>query len=462
MRGEPFIPETITVHLGTPDSNAPNVTVSFSDYVKNVASSEIYPTWPENALRANLYVIMTFALNRIYTEWYRSRGYDFDITSSTQFDQSFVNGREIFDNISALVDELIGDYIRRQGSIEPLFASFCNGTTVTCSGLSQWGTVGLAEEGYTPYDILTYYYGDNIDIVQNAEIRGIMPSYPGRVLEEGDGGNEVLGIQTRLRRISRNYPAIPAIPTLDGIFDVATTDAVREFQRIFDLPQTGAVNQATWNKISYIYTSVKRLAELNSEGLTLEDVRKQFLEELRQGMQGEEVRLLQYYLRVIGAYYEQVQPAAVTGTFDQNTTAAVQSFQRVFGLPQTGVVDRNTWNDIYDAYAGIADSLPADEGTVALFPGDILKEGSRSEAVRLIQTYLTAIHAAYPAIPTVSATGYFGPITKSSVTAFQRQFGLPQTGNVDAITWDEIARIYSDVTFGYDKRPYQYPGYIIR
>ena len=178
--GEPYIPETITVHLGSPDSNAPNVTVDFPTYVKNVASSEIYPTWPENSLRANIYVIVSFALNRIYTEWYRSRGYDFDITSSTQFDQKFINGREIFENISRLVDELFNDYVRRQGSIEPLFTAFCNGTTVTCGGLSQWGTVGLAQDGLTPYEILQYYYGDDIDIVRNAPVRSASPLIPGK------------------------------------------------------------------------------------------------------------------------------------------------------------------------------------------------------------------------------------------------------------------------------------------
>ena len=166
MTGEPFIPETIIVHLGRPDEDARNVTVSFPDYVKNVASSEIFPNWPENALRANIYTIVTFALNRVYTEWYRSKGYDFDITDSTQYDQKFIFGREVFENISNIVDEIFNDYIVRQGNVEPLFAQFCNGTTVTCDGLSQWGTVDLAERGYTPYQILQYYYGEDINIVK--------------------------------------------------------------------------------------------------------------------------------------------------------------------------------------------------------------------------------------------------------------------------------------------------------
>ena len=235
LTGTPFIPETITVHLGYPDSDAPNVTVGFASYVKNVASSEVYPTWNENALRANIYVIVSFALNRIYTEWYRSRGYDFDITATTQFDQKFINGREYFENISYLVDELFNDYVRRQGRVEPLFTAFCNGTTSTCEGLSQWGTQALAERGYTPYEILQYYYGEDIDIVKNAPVQTAMPSYPGIELKNGAFGNDVKFVQVWLNRISRNYPAIPKIPAADGIFDTATEEAVRKFQQVFGL-----------------------------------------------------------------------------------------------------------------------------------------------------------------------------------------------------------------------------------
>ena len=191
LTGTPYIPETITVHLGTPDSKAPNVTVDFASYIKNVASSENFPTWPESSLRANIYAITSFALNRIYTEWYRSRGYDFDITSTTQYDQKFINGREYFQNISYIVDELFNDYVRRQGSVEPLFTAFCNGTTTTCSGLSQWGTVELANRGMTPYEILQHYYGDDIDIVMDAPVQSTMPSYPGIELKVGSIGNDV-------------------------------------------------------------------------------------------------------------------------------------------------------------------------------------------------------------------------------------------------------------------------------
>ena len=461
LTGTPFIPETITVHLGTPDSAAPNVTVDFPSYVKNVASSEIFPTWPESALRANIYAITTFALNRIYTEWYRSRGYDFDITSTTQFDQKFINGREFFQNISYLVDELYNDYVQRQGSIEPLFTAFCNGTTSTCQGLSQWGTVSLANRGLTPYEILQYYYGSDINIVKNAPVRTAMPSYPGIVLEFGSAGNDVKSLQIFLNRISRNYPAIPKIPVADGIFDAATEETVRVFQKVFGLEVTGKVDAATWYRITYIYTSVKRIAELDSEGVRFEEIAPQFTEDLRIGMQSIEVSMLQYYLAVIGAYYAAVEPVEITGYFGEKTERSVKSFQRVFGLPMTGEVDCATRNDLYRAYKGIVESVPPDYTAVALYPGTVLREGDSGESVRLIQQYLTLINKTYQNIPAVNNTGYFGPLTRQSVAAFQKQFGIDQTGIVGAVTWDRIAGVYSDLKYGFDKRPYQNPGYTI-
>ncbi len=461
LTGNPFIPETITVHLGAPDSPAPNVTLDFASYIKNVASSEIFPTWPESALRANIYAITSFALNRIYTEWYRSRGYDFDITATTQFDQKFINGREYFENISYLVDELYNDYVRRQGSVEPLFTAFCNGTTTTCDGLSQWGTVYLANRGYTPYEILQYYYGKDIDIVKNAPVRTAQPSYPGIPLEFGSAGNDVKSLQIYLNRISRNYPAIPKIPAANGIFDDATRQAVRTFQQVFGLEVTGVVEQSTWYRITNIYTAVKRIAELDSEGVRLEEITPSFTEDLSIGMQSDEVRMLQYYLAVIGAYYEAVQPVEITGYFGEMTEKSVKSFQRVFGLPQTGMVDRATRNDLYRAYRGIAESVKPDYTAVALYPGTVLCEGDSSSSVRIIQEYLTFIHGTYPNIPAVNNTGYFGRITKQSVTEFQRQFGINPTGIVGAVTWDSIAGVYSDLRYGFDKRPYQEPGYTI-
>lgn len=462
LTGEPYIPETITVHLGPPNSNAQNVTVDFMTYIKNVASSEIYPTWPESSLRANVYAITSFALNRIYTEWYRSRGYDFDITSSTQYDQKFINNREIFDSISIIVDDIFSNYVRRQGTIEPLFAAFCNGTTVTCDGLSQWGTVSLAERGYTPFEILKYYYGDDIEIVRNAPVRTRTPSYPGLEQQEGMAGNDIKTLQIQLNRISKNYPAIPKISQTDGIFGADTKEAVLKFQEIFNLQQTGIVDEATWYKIAYIYTSVKRLAELGSEGVAFEETEKKFANELKIGMQGFEIREIQYYLSVVGAYYDAILPVDITGYFGEETEKSVKSFQQVFGLPQTGIVDRQTWNDLYRAYAGIVESVPFENETgIVLYPGTILKEGSSSDYVRILQQYLSYINQTYPDIPAVNNTGYFGPLTRQSVMAFQRRYGLSPTGVVNGALWNDITGLYSDLRYGMDKRPYQSPGYII-
>ena len=462
MTGEPYIPANITVHLGTPDSGAQNVTVTFPDYIKNVASSEIYPTWPENAIRANIYAQISYALNRIYTEWYPSQGYNFDITNSTRFDQAYVHNRDIYENISNIVDEIFNNYVRRSGTVEPYFTQYCNGTTVTCDGLSQWGTVDLANQGYTPYQILTYYYGDDLEIVTNAPVRIKAPSYPGVPLRLGDGGNDVRTKQVQLNRISRNYPAIPKIYPVDGIFGQETDDAVREFQRIFNLTPDGIIGKATWYRISYLYTSVKRLAELDSEGVALEDVQQQYSTLLRFGDSGDEVRVVQYYLAVVADFYETIPPVNITGTFDEQTREAVVAFQRTYGLDPDGVVGRQTWQDLYRAYRGIVDTMNIPESRVAIYPGTVFRLGSQGEYVELLQTYLSLIAQTYPEIPDVPVTGVFGTQTQNSVIAFQNLYGLEPNGIVGPITWTAIAVLYEDLLQGADKQPGQDPGYTIQ
>ena len=348
----PYVPQRITVHLGTPNSNADNVTVSFPDYVKNVASSEIYPTWDESALRANILAIVSFALNRVYTEFYRSRGYDFDITNSTAFDQYFVNGRSYFENISRLVDELFNDYLRRPGFVEPLAAKFCNGTTVTCEGLSQWGSQGLAEQGYNSTEILQSYYGD-VEIVPNAPIAGIVSSYPGTPLRRGTTGPSVVTIQTELNRISQSYPAIPKLSVVDGIFGSRTEASVRKFQEVFDLIPDGIVGPATWYALVRIYVAVNRLAELRSQGQRFYANSWATTDPIEQGDRGIKVEHLQYMLSVLSAYIPEIPPITIDGIFGNATRAAVLAAQRRFGLPQTGIVDFNTWDEIYDQFSGI-------------------------------------------------------------------------------------------------------------
>ena len=348
----PFIPQNITVHLGAPNSNAANVTIPFADYVKNVASSEIYPTWDESALRANILAIVSFALNRVYTEFYRSRGYDFDITSSTAIDQAFVNGRSFFENISHLVDELFNDYLRRPGFLEPLASKFCNGTTVTCEGLSQWGSQNLAQQGYNSLQILRSYYGD-IEIVNNAPIRGIISSYPGTPLRNGSTGPSVVVLQVSLNRISQNYPAIPKISAVDGIYGPQTEAAVRTFQQIFGLTADGIVGPATWYQIVRIYTAVTSLSELRSQGQQFYAINWSPPNGLEVGDTGEKVRLLQYMLSVLSNYIPEIPPVNIDGIYGQQTRAAVLAAQRRFRLPETGTVGAQTWDEIYSQYSGI-------------------------------------------------------------------------------------------------------------
>lgn len=348
----PYIPERITVHLGSPSSNAENVTVDFVDYVKNVASSEIYPTWEESALRANILAIVSFALNRVYTEFYRSRGYDFDITNSTAYDQYFVNGRSFFTNISRIADELFNDYLRRPGFVEPLAAKFCNGTTVTCEGLSQWGSENLAQQGYTDVQIIRSYYG-NVEIVNNAPVRGIQSSYPGRLLRRGATGPGVVTIQVSLNRISQSYPAIPKIPSIDGIFGARTEAAVKKFQEVFGLAVDGIVGKATWYAIVRLYTAVTSLSELRSQGQRYYANSWANSNPIEQGDRGIKVEHLQYMLSVLADYIPEIPDISIDGIFGPATRNAVIAAQRRFQLPQTGVVNAETWNEIYAQYSGI-------------------------------------------------------------------------------------------------------------
>lgn len=448
------IPENITVHLGPPGSPAENVTIPFPEYISNVASSEIYPTWPENAIRANMYAQISYALNRVYTEWYRSQGYDFDITNSTAYDQSFVPGRDIFENIERLTGELFNDYLRRPGTDEPLFAAYCDGQEVTCPGLSQWGSVALANQGKTPFEILTNYYGDNLEIVRNAPVSPRISSFQ-RPLSLTDIGEDVRRVQVQLNRVSRNYPAIPKVPT-DGIFGAQTRDAVEKFQEIFGLSPSGTVDRATWYRLAYLYVSVKRLAELNSEGETLLGTPLQFDQVLSEGTVSTRVRIVQYFLAVLSGFYPQIPPVQIDGNFGPATRTAVVAFQQLAGLPQTGIVDRTTWERMADDTAGLLDTVDPAEFSAGIqpYPGFVLTQGMRNEYVSVLQNYLIRIAALYPDIPATSITGYFGTATRAAVLAFQRKFGLTPDGVVGPATWDALLRAYDDA----DSSRHTHPG----
>lgn len=465
MVGRPFVPETITVHLGAPDSDAENVTVSFPEYIKNVASSEIYPTWPENAIRANIYAQISYALNRVYTEWYRSRGYDFDITNSTAYDQSYIRGRDIFENISNIVDDIFNDYIRRQGNVEPLFAAFCDGKNVQCDGLSQWGSVDLANEGFGPYDILTHYYGDDIELVRDAPIQSITETYPRPSLRAGSSGVEVRVLQSELNRISRDYPLIPKIAVVDGVFGSDTENAVKAFQTQFELTPDGVVGKATWYRIKYIYNAVARLAELNSEGLKISEVSKQLeRDRIQEGDRGEPVGVLQYYLTFIATYNNSLPPIEVDGVFGSATLSAVTAFQRAYGLEPNGVVDMEVWEKINDVYLGILKDEPpiyiTDERIA--YPGTPLVPGSSGEAVIVVQERLNYISRFYDSIPSVEVDGVYGSATENAVNAFLTEIGLPARGIVGPYAWNRIEEEYFRLLEGNEKSSGQYPGYVLR
>ena len=457
----PFIPETVTVHLGAPDSNAENVTLPFDEYITNVASSEIYPTWPESAIRANIYAQISFALNRIYTEYYRSRGYDFDITNSTAFDQSFVKGRDYFENVGRIVAEIFDSYIARQGSVEPLFTAYCDGREVSCEGLSQWGTVSLANQGYTPYEILQYYYGNDINIINDVPVQVPNSSLPPRPLRLGSGGDEVRTLQLRLNRISDNYPAIPKIALPDGVFSFDTEDAVKSFQETFSLEPDGVVGRATWYKILFVYNAVKRLNELNSEGITLSEVTKQYAGESKLGDSGSAIKNIQYFLNYLSEFYSEIPRVDIDGIYGVSTENAVKAFQRFFELPVTGSVDLSTYDTLYRTYLGFIESIPFRylDGEIYPYPGIPLRIGSESEVVRLLQEYLNYISQFFGQIPSVSPTGYFGERTEEAVIAFQRLNGINPNGTVAAETWNAITSLYEDLFLGNRLNEGQYPGY---
>lgn len=459
----PIIPEYITVHLGSPDSPAANITLPFNEYIANVASSEIYPTWPENAVRANIYAQISFALNRVYTEFYRSRGYDFDITNSTTFDQSFINGRNVYENVQRIVDEIFNSYVRRRGNIEPLFAAYCDGIEVVCNGLSQWGSVTLAEDGYTPYEILQYYYGNDIDIISDVNVDGLSPTSPTFPLSVGSSGDKVRILQLRLNRISDNYPSIPKIATVDGVFAEDTEAAVTRFQEIFGLSPNGIVGNSTWYSVNRIYNAVKRLNELDSEGIRLEEVTKQYPGVLSLGSLGLGVSNLQYFLLYLSRFYSSITPLIIDGIFGNETRQSVISAQNTFGLTEDGVVGESTWNAIYHAYRGIVDTIPLNyvEGNILPFPGVLLRIGSDNDSVLLLQQYINVIAEVYPEVNSVDLTGYFGTQTDRAVKAIQSLSSLEPNGIVGAVTWDAVTSLYTDIINGSRLNDGQYPGFEI-
>ena len=462
----PTIPATVRVHLGPPGSDAPNVEVPFADYIKNVASSEIFSTWDESAIRANILAQISFALNRVYTEWYRAMGYDYDITNNTAYDQKFINGRNIYANISEIVDELFNDYLRERDKLNPLFAQYCNGTTVTCDGLSQWGSQSLAERGYSDVEILRYYYGEDIEIVANAPVADNVPSYPDVPRRREDLSENVRRMQLYLNRISVNYPAIPKIVAVTGRFDENTENAVRAFQRIFGLTADGIIGKATWYKIIYIFDAVTRLAELEGEGVGYENLPLQFQNDLSVGDSGGQVVSLQYFLVLLSRFVDFIPEITVDGSYGEATANAVRSFQQYKGLPVTGSVDRQTWDSLYQAYAGITDYLRQTNKVQPVptqpFPGVTLRRGDVGPSVRVIRTYLSYISDYFYDLPSIGISNTFDMRLQNTVQAFQRIYALNPTGQIDQRTWNTIADVYSTLREGQQRVEGQYPGYELK
>ncbi len=439
--GQVVIPEDITVHLGSPYDDAQNVTVPYTEYLKNVIASEIYPTWPEEAIIANFYAQNSLALNRIYTQWYKSQGYDFQITNSTAFDQAFFYDRSTFEETNAIVDRLFKNYVSRFNSVEPLFTSYCDGRQTMCEGLSQWGTVTLAREGKNYFQILTNYYGNNIEI-RTAQVQEIPPdSFPG-LLQIGSSGEAVRNIQSRLNRIGIDYPQLPFVLSLSSYFDIDTEIAVRAFQRIFGLPITGTVDRETWYEIQYIYTAVKQLATLGSEGERYESDNFGGTD-LKQGDRGTEVLRMQWYLNRISYFLEGDLPtSAPTGIFNEATERNVREFQRYFGLTQTGIINEDTWNRIVSVYYSLLQNFPEEEEVLESYPGSPIRQGDEGENVLYIQQALNSIRNTITGINYVSEDGRFGPATATAVRQFQEFFSLTPDGIVGPETWRRIAEIY--------------------
>ena len=439
----PIVPNNITIHLGAPDEDARNITVPFTDYIANVTSSEIYPTWPRNAIIANMYAITSFAMNRIYNEWYRSKGYNFDITSSPIYDQTYIENRSTYSNINDIAQDIFDNYVVKGNQVQPYFTKYCDGRVTTCDGLSQWGTVTLAKQGKTPLEILRTYYGNDINIKYDAPVGDTTEGYPGYEVGLGSAGNPVQAIQRDLRRIRQNYPAIPDISTNVGIYDEDTVAAVKKFQEIFGLPVTGIVDKATWYKIKYIYTSVKKLSDLYSEGLSTEEATFLYTDELKYGDTGIEVEYIHYFLDALAFLDEDIPRLPTNSIYTNNTITMVKAFQEKYNLPVTGIFTYRDWNVLQTAYNQILKSFPAEyqDYINELYPDYFLTRGTTGSDVRRFQKFLLAICKFDKSIPGVRVNGIFDELTEKSVKKLQQDYGFEINGIVGPLLWRKVVEL---------------------
>lgn len=444
MIKSPVIPTNLIVHIGEVTDNGKNIRVPFIEYIKNVASGELYPNWPDEALKANILATISFTLNRIYNEWYRSKGYNFDITSSVSSDQSFKEDRQFFEKISIIVDEIFNDYIVRDGQVQPLFASYCDGRQTTCRGLSQWGSVSLANEGKNYLDILKHFYGDNINIVNDAETSNNILSYPGYEVSIGDSGDYVKFIKIQLNRIGNNYPAIPTIVNGDTVFDIEMFNAIKKFQEIFNLPSTGIIDKSTWYKIKYLYNAVKKISDLYSEGISSSEVTLTYPNTLELGSEGKYISELNYLLSSI-SYFDSDIPFhdLNSDVFNEETEDMVFAFQTKYNLPITGIVDVNTWKYIREVYNDIFKNIPNNylEYQDEFYPGKVLSRGMSGKEILNLQRFLYIICSKYHNIPGIIVNGEFDNLTEQSVKSIQNMYNIYPSGYVNAITWFYIVEM---------------------
>ncbi len=439
----PTIPTDIVVHLGAPDEPARNITVPFIEYIKNVSSGEIYPNWPLDAIKANVLAQISFALNRVYNEWYPSKGYDFDITSSPVYDQTFKENGQFFETISQVVDEFFNNYLVKDDQVQPLFAMYCDGKITTCDGLSQWGSVNLAKQGMGPLEILRYYYGD-VNIIFNAPVEENIKSYPGFPVELGSAGDYVRTIKIQLNRIGQNYPAIPVIIEDNQYFTVETERAVRKFQEIFNLPVNGKVDKAAWYKIKYVYNAVKKISDLYSEGISVDEASLLFKKVLQLGDNESYIRTLNYLLNTISYFDASIPFLDLKGNlFNENTKQVVEAFQKKYGLPVTGIVDARTWKVLREVYRQTIRNVPSEYYMVIneFYPGKILSKGMQGDEIANLQRFLYLICKKNRNIPGVVVNGIFDSLTEQSVKAIQKLKDINPDGAVGPVTWYNIVEM---------------------
>ena len=439
----PVVPNNIVVHLGSPSSNSRNITVPFTSYISNVAASELYPTWPQNALIANIYAIISFTMNRIYNEWYRSKGYNFDITSSPAYDQTYTENRSTYENINNIVQEIFNNYVVKGKGIEPYFTSYCDGRKLICNGLSQWGSVTLANQGKTPLEILKYYYGNDISIKYDAEVGDGTIGYPGYDIELGSFGNPVLAIERDLKRIRNNYPAIPEIPSSPGIYTNDLANAVKKFQEIFNLPVTGVVNKATWYKIKYIYNSVKKLGDLYSEGITEEEATFLYNDKLTLGNSGIDVEYIHYFLDALAFLDPDIPRLQTNSIYSENTVTMVKAFQKKYGLPVTGDFTYSDWKVLKEEYEKILSYIPDEykDYVNELYPNNFLMKGMSGDDIKRYQRLLLKICRFDKSIPGVRVNGIFDDLTDRSVRKLQNDYGFEINGIVGPLLWRKTVEL---------------------